>query len=141
MKIYLAGKMSGKPNANRETFHKYAKQLRVLGHDVWSPAEQDDNDIESLLPEKGIEWVRREFLKRDIPVLYKMDAVALIEDWAESQGALFEIYNALWMGKPVLYAHNLQPIPKEILQMWLMKELLRITDGQPNLDSITKSNA
>jgi hypothetical protein len=127
MKMYIAGKMTGVKDSNRLRFNEVATKLRNQGFDVFNPAEQDDSEIELQIPTKGIDWGRKQFLKRDIPELYKCDGLILIDDWAESQGVLFEIYNALWMGMPILYGKDLQPVSFEILQLWLVKEVMRMT--------------
>jgi hypothetical protein len=93
MKIYIAGPMSGLPEHNFPAFNAAARQLRALGYDVLNPAEQAFNGDLT----KPWEY----YLRRDIPLLCRCDAVALLPEWSESRGAKLELYIAAQLGMDV----------------------------------------
>ena len=110
MKIYLAGPMRGVPNFNFPAFHEAAKQLRALGHEVFSPAERDierhGGDI-SAGNAHGDEAVAvqqhgfnlREALGDDLAWICKeADAVYLLPGWQRSKGATAEYATARALG-------------------------------------------
>jgi hypothetical protein len=90
-KIYISGPMTGIPQYNFPAFDKAEEALRHMGLDVYNPASK--GVIE------GYEW--KDYLKIDIPELFKCDAVAVLHGWEHSRGACFEIFNAQQVGIPV----------------------------------------
>jgi hypothetical protein len=93
MRIYVAGPMSGLPEHNFPAFHDAAARLRALGYDVLNPAEQDFND-DLTKP-----WDF--YLRRDIPLLCQCDAVALLDGFERSKGALLELHIASKLGMEI----------------------------------------
>lgn len=79
--IYLSGPMTGIKEYNHPAFQVEAERLRDLGYDVVSPAE--------LNPDGSLSW--HDCIKIDIKALVDCDAIALLEGWQKSQGALLEI--------------------------------------------------
>jgi hypothetical protein len=100
MKIYLAGPMRGYPEFNFPLFHRAAKMLRELGHEVFSPAERDierhggvdiskGNTTGSLADAVDVhQFSAREAIHDDLVFIAKeADAIALLPGWEMSSGA------------------------------------------------------
>jgi hypothetical protein len=126
MRMYLAGPMRGVPEFNHPAFRKAATILRLQGHVVFSPAE---NDIETFgidflnLNQAGDEYeaariigttaldMRRKVIRVDLNwICDEAEAIALLPGWEVSLGARVERALADFLGLPVLL------IPKE----WLL---------------------
>ena len=114
MKIYLAGPMRGKPNFNFPAFFAAAARLLADGHEVFSPAERDNEkygtDISKDNPD-GREDIAasqhgfnfREALGADLAwICAEADAVALLPDWITSKGVTAERATALALGLIVI---------------------------------------
>jgi hypothetical protein len=85
MKIYLAGKISGRPLGEAQHhFGMQAAELRAKGHEVINPFELHDTY------EK--EW--HEFMRVDIKALCDCDAIVMLMGWGCSRGARLEHYIA-----------------------------------------------
>lgn len=95
MKLYLAGPMSGLPDYNYPTFHRYARILREKGYEVFNPAEAHGGD-------QGLElW---EYYAEDLPQVAAADGLAVLPGWEDSTGARIEVLVARKLGKPVFNA-------------------------------------
>ena len=90
MKIYIAGKVRGLKNY-REVFKEAEKKLQAEGHVTLNPAE---------LPE-GLHW--QDYMKICIPMLEVADAIYLLKNWEDSQGAKVEKAYAECQGKQILF--------------------------------------
>ena len=114
MKIYLAGPMRGYPQFNFPAFKHYATILRAQGHEVFSPAEKDE-EVHGADFAKGNEtgseeaaadthgFSRRRALGDDMEWICKhADAVALMPGWGASKGATAERAVALALGLQVI---------------------------------------
>lgn len=77
MKIYIAGKVRGLKNY-REVFKEAEKKLQAKGHITLNPAE---------LPE-GMNG--GDYMKICIPMLEVADAIYLLDNWEDSEGAKVE---------------------------------------------------
>lgn len=97
MKIYLAGPMRGVPYFNHPAFHAAAKQLRSEGHEVFSPAEYDNEKHgqnstgceETATREHGFD--RRAAMKSGLVwICDHADAIAMLPNWEKSSGARAE---------------------------------------------------
>ena len=101
MRLDLAGPMRGYPEFNFPAFHAAAKQLRVAGYVVFSPAEKGlekhaEANQESLA-------FRRAVFKLDTEwICEHADGVALLPDWLKSKGAIAEDALAHAIGLPSL---------------------------------------
>jgi hypothetical protein len=93
MRIYVAGPMSGLPEHNFPAFHDAAARLRAAGYEVLNPAEQEFNG-DLTKP-----WDF--YLRRDIPLLCQCDAVALLDGFERSKGALLELHIASKLGMEI----------------------------------------
>lgn len=106
MKVYLAGPMTGISYYNFPAFDEAAMWLENRGYTVVSPAELDgelgiepDEEGKPLPPEKY-----EELLTRDLAMIESaaVQAVVVLEEWHESQGARREVARALELGLPVM---------------------------------------
>jgi len=114
VKIYIAGPMRGIPEFNFPAFHAAAAKLRAEGHDVFSPAERDnqrhgtdiskgnahgDEDIAAELHGFNL----REALADDMAfICLHADAIAMLPGWEASKGATAERATAIALGLEVI---------------------------------------
>lgn len=125
MKIYLAGPMRGIAAFNFPAFFAYAAALRAHGHDVFSPAERDnqrhgvdisaDNDTgDEALASEQHGFNLRVALAEDLEyICMHADAVALMPGWECSRGARAEKATADALGLQIIYLGSL-----EVLEAW-----------------------
>lgn len=110
MKIYVAGPMRGIPEFNFPAFNAAAAKLRAEGHEVFNPAEKDNErhgtDIskgnatgdESLATQQH-GFNLREALALDLEFICRQaDAIALLPGWENSKGANAERATAVALG-------------------------------------------
>jgi hypothetical protein len=114
MKLYLAGPMRGYPQFNFPAFHAAAAKLRAEGHDVFSPAENDNErhgkDIskDNLTGDEAVAakehgFNLREALAIDLSYICKeAEGIALLPGWERSKGAKAERATALALGLKVI---------------------------------------
>lgn len=125
MYIYIAGPMRGYPLCNFPAFHKAAHELSQHGHQVFSPAEYDEDrgfDPATGRYVDGSEFPLREVLAVDLSwICRRAETVVVLDGWERSAGALAEIHVAWAVGIPVyelaefLYFHPKQEImPYEV---------------------------
>jgi len=115
MKIYLAGPMRGIAHFNFPAFMAAAEVLREQGHEVFNPAERDNQhhgtDIskgnhngceEQASREYGFNL--REALAADLEWICKeAEAIALLPGWGDSKGACAEHAVTFALGLEVIY--------------------------------------
>lgn len=115
MKIYLAGPMRGYPEFNFPAFMKAAEDLRMLGHEVFNPAERDNmrhgTDIskgnhngceEQAARDHGFSL--REALAIDLEFICKeAEGIVLLPGWGNSKGACAEHAVAFALGLKVIH--------------------------------------
>jgi len=114
MKVYLAGPMRGIPEFNFPAFYRFAAQLRAQGHEVFSPAEKDNErhgtDIskgnaagDEAVATKEHGFNLREALKIDLDwILDHAECIALMPGWEKSRGAKAEFATAAAIGLKVM---------------------------------------
>lgn len=91
MRVYVSGPMRGYADLNFPEFHRVAHLLTEVGHEVFNPAGQQEHDA-SL----------RECLAVDLAWLCRhAEAVALLDGWQTSRGALAERAAAQALGLKV----------------------------------------
>lgn len=106
MKVYLAGPMSGLPDFNFPAFHAAAAKLREQGHDVFNPAEKDEeiHDKQIFKGEGDVAaceakgFSLRKALAADVKyICEEAEAIAMLPGWEFSGGARAEwaLANAL----------------------------------------------
>ena len=114
MKIYLAGPMRGKPEFNFPAFFRVTARLREAGHEVFNPAEKDNEkhgtDISKGNQEGRVDvaasqhgFSLREALGADLAwICAEAEAVALLPGWRNSKGATAEYATAVALGLEVI---------------------------------------
>ena len=116
MKVYLAGPMTGYKDFNFPAFEKAAAQLRAEGHEVFSPAEKDqelygadvnksETGAHADAAAKGFSL--RQALSLDLQwICEEADAVAFLPGWERSAGANAEHRTAIALipeGMQIIY--------------------------------------
>lgn len=79
--IYIAGPMTGHPENNYPAFHQAAKDLRAAGYHVLNPAENPQ-------PNPNPSW--QDWMRAAIAQVIQADAIALLDGYGQSKGALVE---------------------------------------------------
>jgi hypothetical protein len=115
MKIYLAGPMRSIPLFNFPAFYAAAEKLRAEGHEVFSPAERD-NDIHgtdisegNTTGDEALAAAQHGFSLRDALcddltyICMDAEAVALLPGWENSKGAVAERATAVALGLERIY--------------------------------------
>lgn len=119
MRVYLAGPMRGIPEFNFPAFHKAAKVLRAMGHEVFNPAESDEEvygegfasgnltgNEEEAAAQKGFSL--REALERDLTWITRhAEAIALLPGWEKSRGARAEYSTAEALGLSMIDVYTI----------------------------------
>ena len=82
MKVYISGKITGDADY-KQKFKNAQNILESAGFEVFNPAELEE-------PGKSWEW----YMKRDVKELMDCDAIYLLKDWEDSEGARLEYYIA-----------------------------------------------
>lgn len=110
MKVYLAGPMRGIPEFNFPAFYAGARRLRAQGHEVFNPAERDNEhhgtDISKgnatgseaqAVQQHGFNL--RDALGADLAYICgHADAIALLPGWENSKGVAAELATARALG-------------------------------------------
>lgn len=107
MKLYLAGPMSGLPEFNYPAFNEAAASLRVNGHEVINPAENDGGDTSGT-------WAY--YMRQDVQHILNVEGVAVLPGWRKSKGANLEVVLATALGLPILEWKTLLPVSETILE-------------------------
>lgn len=107
-RLYVSGPMSGIEHHNFPAFFDASDVLKKLGYDPINPA--------AFYPKRAYEWagwkVAHEwavanpekweaYIRKDISLLLKADAIVLLDGWWNSKGACLEIVMAVCLGLPV----------------------------------------
>jgi hypothetical protein len=102
--------MRGIPKFNFPAFYEAADKLRAEGHEVFSPAEKDNErhgkDISkgNLLGDETLAAAEHGFNLRDALmidleyIIRHAEAIALLPNWRNSKGALAEYHTAMALG-------------------------------------------
>lgn len=93
MRIYISGKITGlKPSLYRGKFKVAVKRLRKLGYDVIDPSRMDVFNL-SYAQYMAIDGILIKFC----------DAIYMLDNWQDSNGAKFEKEYAESLGLQVIY--------------------------------------
>ena len=114
MKVYISGKI-GEVIPSQETLAKFKEaenDLLSLGFEVFNPTtsglgKKADALAAKLSKESGkaIEWYDAIMLL-DLEELAKCDAICMLEDWKDSDGATTEAFYALATKKRFIFSHK-----------------------------------
>lgn len=113
MKLYLAGPMRGYKDFNFPAFREAAAYLRSQDHEVFSPAEKDEerHGVGTLTSETGDEadvvakgFSLRHALYDDTKyICLEAEGIAMLPGWEASSGARAEWALANALGHKVIY--------------------------------------
>lgn len=102
MKVYLAGPMSGKPDFNFPAFFEAARLLRLVGHTVFCPAEEDLKewgDLETTRKKANY----RDCMRKDLNwIIDHAEAIAFLPGWEQSRGGVVEKLLSELLALPVI---------------------------------------
>lgn len=83
-RVYISGPMTGIAEHNFPAFNKAAYDLFVMGYDPVNPADKGEIDG----------WTWEDYLRHDIELLVKCDAIFMLPGWESSKGAKLERFIA-----------------------------------------------
>lgn len=101
MKLYVAGPMSSLPDFNYPAFYAAAKQLREAGYEVENPAE---NELAQDRPADEPMWLG--FMRMSLVQISRVDGLALLPGWQNSDGAKLEEHIGQGLKLPVRYVET-----------------------------------
>lgn len=93
MKIYISGKITGEPN-HREIFRKAWVALWELNFTAIDPCDFPDSHHDKS-------W--KSYMKEDLRILKKCDAIFMLNNWQDSRGAKIEHWFAKRYNKTIIY--------------------------------------
>lgn len=116
-KFYCAGPMRGYPQFNFPKFDAACKRIREAGHIAIGPQELDrlcGIDENTLTDGDITDSMIRSFFHRDLTIIMtEADAIAVLNGWEKSSGALAEVALARTLRLPI-YDEYLNPIKLHI---------------------------
>ena len=99
MKIYISGKITGLPRQEtRQRFADAQALLDEIGFEAVNPMEKGMSD--------DAPW--EQHMVKDIEILFKCDAIYMMDNWTESKGAQIEYDIANRLGKDVWFESNVR---------------------------------
>lgn len=117
---YISGPMRGRPQGNFPAFDQAEVLGRLNGYRIISPATMDREagvePTEALVPTTPGDFAcLRDIGRRDTEALLSLraergDAIAMLDDWQQSQGARMEFFLAKFLGLKVLNANTFQEL-------------------------------
>lgn len=86
MRIYIAGKITGYDNY-KEDFERAAKRLAELGAEPIIPYEYNEGEL-----------TYKEYIDNGLKLLGECDAIYMLDNWSDSNGAILEYMYACTIG-------------------------------------------
>lgn len=109
MLIYIAGKYSGDIDNNIADARKVAIDLWEMGHAVICP------HLNSSHMEQDCQATWEDYLRGDLNIISRVDALVMLEYWQASKGATMEHEYAKSLNIPIYYVPEYPPLhPTEI---------------------------
>jgi hypothetical protein len=93
LRAYISGPMSGRPEWNFPAFRKAAREWRKRGWRVMDPSRSFGGRTD--LP-------RSVYMRKDVAMLLRVDAVVVLDGWETSKGARLEVEIARQLGLDVM---------------------------------------
>lgn len=127
--VYLSGPMSNIPEYNFPLFKGAARDLRVSGYSVLSPAELDE--AEGVTPSPGgvapdpKDYAR--YLARDIQLIAQrgINGIVVLPGWRNSRGARTEVQFCRALGLPVLRYPDMSEVGESrlaaLIERWMVR--------------------
>ena len=112
-RIYISGPMTGREGHNFPAFHAAAERFWETGWRVDNPAENFGGRTD--LP-------RAVYLRADLAMLARCDAIALLPGWQESRGATLEAVLAAELGLRFFDAETGTEMPAPPLVSWSVED-------------------
>ncbi len=124
---YISGPMRGRPNFNYDLFNEVEKVLVGQGWNVLNPTRHFDGD-QSRTP--------AEYMKLDLVDVIEADALFMLPDWQDSEGARLEYQAAKFLGKQFYFVNGATSTePIELTASGLVRNGQReATYGHPGQD-------
>jgi hypothetical protein len=119
-RIYIAGPMTGHEDFNFPAFHAAAGRFRQAGWHVANPAENFGGRTD---------LARETYLRADLTMLARCDAIAMLPGWDESKGAKVEYMLGRELGMEIFDAESLQPLadaPTAVISLISRSRLLKV---------------
>lgn len=128
MRLYVAGPMTGLPEHNFPAFFAAEAALTALGYDVLNPARHGAG-------EEGMTWA--DYMRRAIPDVLAVDALALLDGWESSRGARLEVHIAETLGMLVKPLAEWVQVPPTLLTDVLVRRTGAGEEWEPVVEAIT----
>ncbi|SMO48300.1 DUF4406 domain-containing protein [Solitalea koreensis] len=107
LKVYISGKMTGVADLNRSKFDQAEQLLKNEGFEPVNPHKLDHS--------ANVNESWEEFMRVDLAELLKCDAIALIDDWHDSKGAIIEFRLAQDLKMPyIILGSDIKSIVRKI---------------------------
>lgn len=108
LRVYIAGPIAGKPNANRAAFSRAVKYVERRGHMALNPHTVKVVPHLDPCPEgppggEGSEHTAPCYMRHDIIAMLNCDAIYLLRGWEYSIGARTEFEVARSCGLKIFY--------------------------------------
>jgi len=94
--IYVSGPMSGKLNLNKDAFDRAEMEAKEKG---W-PWVMNPHKINPATAHG--DWAQ--CMRNDLAALMRCEAILMLPEWRQSDGACLELYNAMMLGMKVYHA-------------------------------------
>jgi len=105
-RVYLAGPIASNPDGYKDAFDEAEKLWRLRGWRVFNPARTGHD------PSVPLAY----YMRKDIPELLASDAIAMLPNWQDGQGAPFELHMAQVLDYPIYDAETMEPLEETVLQ-------------------------
>lgn len=113
-KVYISGPITCNKEHYKEEFEKAKKFLESKGYEVINPAEDDYTEevkkagIEDIWSQEAWLW----YIKRDIDIVSKCDAIYMLLNFEKSHGAIVEKATAERAGLDIWYEAEKEKVPE-----------------------------